>query len=759
MSPGEAARGLRARGLKIDRGTLNRWRNGENTPSVDKLEVLRYLPDALGMSPAEKGEFLRAAGRALGFSVIAERLRPAPLTTLAQRIHFGAEVLPPFAGRQTELARLQELVRDQQSVLITGLGGMGKTRLAQELLHSSVSYFAHGCEYLAITAGQDSGQIIHNVAHLLTGSPPAADFHGRNSRMLLAGLRGQLAGASLLFLLDNVETSDQVRDLVRELPSITWVITARRLSLKSIGVYPVHLQLPAAEDATAIFRAHAGAAHASAVHAGEAHAGQTAGTRNGAELVADAVALAGRLPIALRLVAGLLANGVVTTPADLETWSREGGLLRPGNHSGKLHRLFEQLVDGAPPDAQAVFEVCGAFATRTIAMTRILSVCRGAGIQPAPTVWEALADLSLVDFPTDNQVALHPLLHDYARLRLERSASCAAVAESYRADYLALARSISDSVAEAQRDYWQLLPEESNLLEVAGAFYRDADWARLRLIWPALSGYLWNTGNHAGYEALDEQCLAAARATGDKEWEAVLLSELGFVAMERRDWAAAGELFAESQAIHDAIAGHALEQARLRRYRASLARHRGELDEALALLDECESRLAALSNPPESRLGMALVLLHSARMSVHHRRGELATAATAGLIADRHYQEIDSDDSHRLGEYKLQLGDILYLMGNDTAAREMWSEIVSLQEGESVLPEHAEAQLRMSWLAGKEGNREKALHLARDARQTLGRFGRVARVTRAEDLWSDLETGATLPSFADLIGGCDYPDY
>jgi tetratricopeptide (TPR) repeat protein len=281
----------------------------------------------------------------------------------------------------------------------------------------------------------------------------------------------------------------------------------------------------------------------------------------------------------------------------------------------------------------------------------------------------------------------------------------------------------------------------------------------LRLIWPAVSGFLWNTGNIAGYEALDRQCLAAAQATGDKEWEAVLLSELGFVAMEKRDWAAAGEFFGESQAIHDAIPGHALEQARLRRYRASLAKHRGELDEALALLDECESRLAALSNPPESRLGMALVLLHSARMSVHHRRGELALAATAGLIADRHFQEIAPDDGHRLGEYKLELGDVLHLMGNDAAAREMWSEIVPHHEGENALPEHAEARLRLSWLAGKEGDRDRALRLARDARQTLGRFGRVARVARAEDLWADLERGAALPSFADLIAGCDYPDY
>ena len=63
MSPGEAARALKAMGLKIDRGTLTRWRNGETAPSLDKLDVIRRLPDALGMTSAERAAFLRDAGR------------------------------------------------------------------------------------------------------------------------------------------------------------------------------------------------------------------------------------------------------------------------------------------------------------------------------------------------------------------------------------------------------------------------------------------------------------------------------------------------------------------------------------------------------------------------------------------------------------------------------------------------------------------------------------------------------------------------
>ena len=744
MSPGEAARALKAMGVKIDRGTLTRWRNGDTTPSVDKIEVIRRLPDALGMAPAERSTFLQAASQALDFAVVRERPRPGTVVALAQRIHFGADVLPPFAGREAELALLQKRVRNRQSVLITGLGGIGKTRLAQEVLRSSAGYFAHGCEYLTLTAEQESDQIIHNVAQLLGVPLPGGSLTPGGRRLVLAGLRDQLRDASLLFLIDNVEHADQVRDLVRELPSITWVITARRISLKSIGVYPLVLDLPPPEDAAAIFLAHTGGIY----DPGEEEAG----------LVGDAVSVAGRLPIALRLMAGMLSYGLVHSRAELATWIQAGGLLRGGNHASVLRRLFGQMVDSIPVEAQAVFEVCGAFADRTIATQRLLAVCLRAGIRPSPQIWEWLADLSLIDLPDDAHVQLHPLLHEYARVRLKSSPRAAAVRESYRSHYLRLAQTLAKT-AEHRRDYWSLYPEEPNLMQVIDEFHRGGDWKRLRQMWPAVSGYLWNTGKVFVYEALDRQCLEVARLSGDADWEAVLLSELGFVALEAQRFDEADALFRESQAIHDAAPEQVVEQARLRRYRASLAMRRGCLDEPLALLAECERRLSGLTDPPESRLGMALVLLHSARMSAYFRRGELESAAAAGQMADRHFREVAANSFHRLGEYRLELADVLYLLGDATAARDIWAGIVSEREGAAQLPEQAEAWLRLAWLSGREGEPGAAAEYAREAGQILTRFGREERVAQAQVLSVAIGGGEAWPSFADLIAGCVYPAY
>src|SRR5690606_17668949 len=167
LSPGNAARSLRSDGFQIDRGTLTRWRNDQSTPSITKREVIGRLPRAIGMTPAEEAEFLRATGEALGFDVRPLRSHSRSTVPIPQRIHYGVEVLPPFAGRERELAELQRVVISRRSALITGLAGVGKTRLAQEVLRSCVGHFAHGCEFLIVTPGQSSDQILRHVARLL----------------------------------------------------------------------------------------------------------------------------------------------------------------------------------------------------------------------------------------------------------------------------------------------------------------------------------------------------------------------------------------------------------------------------------------------------------------------------------------------------------------------------------------------------------------------------------------------------------------
>jgi len=762
LSPGQAADNLRRDGYKIDRGTLTRWRNGQSIPSLNKRDVIKGLPQAIGMSPAEAAEFTRLAGAVLGFEAWPRRSRPRPAAAIPQRIHFGAEMLPPFAGRANELAELQRLVIGRRSVLITGLAGVGKTRLAQEVLRSCVGYFAHGCEFLTITEGLSSDRILRNVARLLNIELRPGDSTPEYRRSILRRMREQLQGIDLLFLIDNVENAEQVRDLVHELPAITWIITARRVSLKRIGVHPVHLDLPTPEDATAIFQAHVAHGHGFQGHAADDAAGGRTSPNQpfDAQLAAGTIEMAGRLPIAIRLMSGLVTNGTVNSAAELRAWMSDGGLLRSGLHARKMPRFFDQVMESVPPESRLMLEACGIFATRLIQIVNLNGVCRRAGIPATAAALEGLSDFSLIDFPDESRVALHPLVHEYARQRLRAGPRYEAVQAAFNEHYLQVARAISEAAPDTGRDYRQLARMESNLLKVAGAFHETGDWPRLRAIWPALSGYLWNTGNYGGYEAFDRQCLDAARAMGDTGWEATILSELGFVAMETGAWDEADALFQRSQAIHDQLPDHRIAQARLRRYRALLAMKQGDSAAAFALLSECEGLLAGLTNPPETMLDAAYSQLYGVRMSVYFRLlDDRPSAERAGLAGYDAYRRLGlREGGHRIGEFRLELGDVLYLNGKREAARQMWEEMAASQEGLPRSPDDAEARLRLAWLQAREGSPEAAARLADEARRTFLRHGRVERFAAAERLLECVEGEEPLPGFEDVMSR-HYPSY
>lgn len=364
--------------------------------------------------------------------------------------------------------------------------------------------------------------------------------------------------------------------------------------------------------------------------------------------------------------------------------------------------------------------LCGAFATPTLRLSAAQAVGAAAGARPTPDDWAVLADYALVDYPDDAHVALHALLHAHARRRPAAQPYAAAVRAAYVAHYLSLAEAVSRDGPALQRDHRPLLGEEPNLLAAAEALAAADDRAGLRRLWPASTSHLWQLGDHRAFERFDRLCLAAARADGDLVWAADILGEVGYVKLEAGEWAAAEGYFLEAQTIHDA-APDVLAQARLRRYRAQVALGRGQTEPALALLDEAGRLLDGAAGAEGETL--ARMLLHSARMTAYHRRGDLAAAAAAGQETERLFGRAGVRDDSHYGEFRVELGDVLLRLGRAEEAERQWATYVAARGDLPHRPGHAQAQLRLARLAAARGQPERAAELLRAARQTLERHG------------------------------------
>ncbi|HYQ37291.1 MAG TPA: adenylate/guanylate cyclase domain-containing protein, partial [Mycobacterium sp.] len=186
---------------------------------VDLLDLgprrLRDVPTPLGVfqvrAPGLRAEFppLRALDASPG------NLRPAPTS---------------FIGRESEVAEVQAAVKAHRLVTLTGVGGVGKTRLAVEVAARLADEFPDGVWFFELAAVTDPAAVPDAVAAVLgiTQQP---------GRSVAQSVAAALEGRVRLLMLDNCEhLLDAAADLIEAILAASATTKIVATSREGLGI-------------------------------------------------------------------------------------------------------------------------------------------------------------------------------------------------------------------------------------------------------------------------------------------------------------------------------------------------------------------------------------------------------------------------------------------------------------------------------------------------------------------------------------------
>ena len=140
-----------------------------------------------------------------------------------------------FVGRRRELAEVRRLIAQSRLVTLTGVGGVGKTRLATEAAARLGSAFPGGTWMADLSAVVDGGQAAQAVVNAL-------GVVERSTRPATDKIIGHFAGAEALLVLDNCEhLDDACAVLVDQLLTQTSGVRVLATSRRPLGLTGEHL--------------------------------------------------------------------------------------------------------------------------------------------------------------------------------------------------------------------------------------------------------------------------------------------------------------------------------------------------------------------------------------------------------------------------------------------------------------------------------------------------------------------------------------
>jgi len=136
-----------------------------------------------------------------------------------------------FVGRDAEVAELVDLVRSQRLVTLTGVGGVGKTRLAAQVVAELVDDFPDGVWLVELAPVSDP-----DATAAVLGITPQAGMR------MAEAVAAALAGRGVLVVVDNCEhVFDAAAELVEAILARTTTVAVIATSREGLRVSAEHL--------------------------------------------------------------------------------------------------------------------------------------------------------------------------------------------------------------------------------------------------------------------------------------------------------------------------------------------------------------------------------------------------------------------------------------------------------------------------------------------------------------------------------------
>src|SRR3954451_7385983 len=143
-----------------------------------------------------------------------------------------------FVGRRSEVKEVRRLLSVARLVTLTGIGGVGKTRLALRVAREMERAFEDGVFLVELAPLQDPALLPHTVSDALA-------VPERSAREPVTVLADYLQGRQILLVLDNCEhvleaAADLADRVLRAAPEVRVLATSRQvLRIAGEHVYPV----------------------------------------------------------------------------------------------------------------------------------------------------------------------------------------------------------------------------------------------------------------------------------------------------------------------------------------------------------------------------------------------------------------------------------------------------------------------------------------------------------------------------------------